>query len=113
MAGKSNVSLGNLALDTMLSVSATYPTLSGGASATTTLTVPGVQLYDMVSWNMYAPPAHLVLDNMYVSAANTLTILWGTDSTGLGTGGSVTLLLGVTRVAETNLGLSQLPSALV
>jgi len=112
MAGKSNVSLGNLSLDTMLSVSATYPTLSTNASNTSTVTVPGVLLYDMVSWNMYAPPAHLTVDNIYVSSANTLTILWGTDATGISTG-SVTLLLGVTRVAEANLGLSQLPAALV
>jgi len=112
MAGKSNISLGNLVLDSMLSVSATYPTLATNASSSTTVTVPGVLLYDMVSWNMYAPPAHLVIDNIYVSSANTLTILWGTDATGISTG-SVTLLLGVTRVAEANLGLSQLPAALV
>jgi len=112
MAGKSNISLGNLSLDTMLSVSATYPTLSANASGTSTVTVPGVLLYDMISWNMLTPPAHLVVDNIYVSSANTLTILWSSDATGISTG-SITLLLGVTRVAEANLGLSQLPAALV
>jgi len=113
MPGKSNVSLGNLALDTMVYVAAvTYPTIAANGQGSNTLTIPGLQALDLISWNMQNPPAHLALDNIYVSAPNTATILWSTDSAGVSTG-TVAVLFEICRVAESNLGTQAIPSALV
>lgn len=113
MPGKANVSLGNLALDTGIYLpSVTFPTLGANASSSTTVTAPGVQALDLISWNMQAPPAHLTIDNIYVSAPNQITILWGTDGTGV-TGATVPVLLGISRIDGANLGVQALPQALV
>ncbi len=110
MPGKSMPAIGNELFDVILNLSAvTYPTLAANASTTTTITVPGLQPLDFVSWSMQSPPAHLTIDNMYVSALNTLSVLWGTDSTGISTG-SVQLLLEVVRVDGANLGTSIFPA---
>lgn len=113
MPGSSDICYGNEKLDVLMYLPAvTFPTLGANASATSTTTIPGILPLDCVSWNMQGPPAHLVIDNIYVSAANTITILWGTDSTGI-TGATVALLLEVVRGTNSNLGSSALPSALV
>ena len=104
--------IGNEIYDTVIYVSPTYPTLAANASGTSTFTVPGVQVGDIFSWNMQAPPAHLVLDNVYVSALNTITLLWSTDSTGISTG-SVGILFEVVRPENANLGITNLPGSLV
>jgi hypothetical protein len=104
---------GNEKMSVLLYLSAvTYPTLAANASATSTLTVPGVLPLDCLSWNMQSPPAHLVVDNMYVSSANTVTVLWGTDATGISTG-TVAMVMDVVRATNANLGSSALPSAIV
>lgn len=113
MPGKSILSYGNLQLDTAVYQAAvTFPTLGANASGSNTLTVQGVLPNDLLSWNMQAPPAHLVLDNAYVSAPNTITILWSSDATGI-TGSTVAVIFGISRVDGANLGLSAFPTALV
>ena len=92
--------------------SVAFPTIGVGASASNTFTVPGVLPLDLISWNIQNPPAHLTIDNIYVSAANTLTILWGTDATGI-TGSTVAVLIDITRAENAGLGSSVLPAALV
>lgn len=97
MPGSTRYQQGNEIFDILLYLpSVTFPTLGANASATNTLSVPGVQQYDLLSWNMQAPPAHLTVDNMYVSANGVITILWGTDSTGI-TGSTVGVVLSVCR----------------
>lgn len=89
--------------------SVTYPTLGANASGSNTLTVPGVLAGDIVGWNMQAPPAHLVMDNVYISAPNVMTILWSTDATGISTG-TVAVAFTVERPENASLGLSALPA---
>lgn len=97
MPGASRYQQGNeIVAQLLLLNSVTYPTLAANASSTTTLTVAGVQPYDLISWNMQNPPAHLTIDNMWVSANNTVSILWGTDSTGISTG-SVAIVIDISR----------------
>lgn len=113
MPGKANYSLGNLLLDTGLYLpTVTFPTLSANASNSTTVTLPGVQALDLISWNMQSPPAHLTIDNIYVSAPNQITVLWGTDATGV-TGATVAILIGLSRIDGANLGTQVIPQALV
>jgi hypothetical protein len=89
----------------------TYPTLAANASGSNTTTIAGVLPGDLVSFNMQSPPAHLVVDNVYISAANTVTILWSSDSTGISTG-TVALLLGIARWENSSLGVTAIPSNL-
>lgn len=111
MAGGSTPCLGNEAFENMVYQAAvTYPTLATNASGANTATVKGVLPGDLVSWNMQGPPAHLVLDNVYVSAADTLSFVWSSDSTGISTG-SVAVLFSVARPANGSLGITNLPSS--
>ncbi len=106
MPGKSNVALGNLGADSVLYLaSVTFPTLAANASNTNTVTVTGVRSLDFISCAMQTPPAHLFLDNAYVSANDTVTLTWSTDGTGV-TGSTVTVLMNVARVDGANLGSS-------
>jgi hypothetical protein len=99
MPGESVLAYGNEALDTLtyFSANVTYPTLAANASNTNTLTVPGVQPGDFISCSMQTPPAHLFLDNAYVSAANTVTITWSTDGTGITGASTLSILLNIVR----------------
>jgi len=113
MPGKSMPALGNEILDAVAYLpSVTFPTLAANASADTTVTLPGVLPLDCISWNMQAPPSHLTIDNIYVSALNTLTIRWGTDATGISTS-TVAVLFEIVRADGANLGTQALPGALV
>lgn len=101
--------LGNEIFAQMLyQASVTAPTLAANASSDTTLSVGGVLPGDFISWNLQAPPSHIVVDNMYVSAAGVITIRWGTDGTGF-TSAAVALLIEVTRPENS---LTYLPASL-
>ena len=113
MPAASDIAYGNEKLDSILYLTGvTYPTLGANASGSNTFTVQGLLPLDFISWNMQAPPAHLILDNIYVSSANTLTILWSSDATGISTG-SVNVLIEVVRATNANLGSGALPAVLV
>ncbi len=106
MPGKADVSQGNLGWETMAYNGAvTFPTLAANASNTNTLTLIGVRPNDAITCSMVAPPAHLFLDNAYVSANDTLTLTWSTDGTGV-TGATVAVLINIVRVDGANLGTS-------
>jgi hypothetical protein len=113
MPGATDIAYGNEKFDSVYYLAAiTFPTLAANASSDTNITFPGCLPLDLVSWNMQAPALHLVIDNIYVSSANTLTIRWGTDGTGVATS-TVNILLGVVRPTNANLGTSALPAAIV
>jgi len=113
MPGKSMPAIGNELIDGCCYLPAvTFPTLAANASADTVVTLNGVLPLDCISWNMQAPPAHLTIDNIYVSAPNSLTIRWGTDATGISTS-TVAVLFEIIRVDGANLGVQAIPSALV
>lgn len=102
--------LGNVIFDDILYMPAvTFPTLAAGASSANTLTIAGVLIGDLLSWNIVIPPLHLQIDNMYVSAPNVVTILWGTDATGISTA-TCNLLVEVMRPENGSLGLTALPN---
>lgn len=112
MPGGNRVQLGNELFEQVLYLpSVTYPTIGANTSVTNTVTVSGVLPLDVVTWNMQAPPAHLVIDNIYVSSANTLTVLWSSDSTGISTG-TVSVIMTVDRAENASLGSAALPSVL-
>jgi hypothetical protein len=114
MPGKSMYAIGNELNDsTVYLQNVTFPTLAANASSDTTVTCVGVQPLDCISWNMQAPTAHLVIDNIYVSAINTLTIRWGTDGTGVTGGSGLNILLEVVRSDGGNLGAAGIPGAFV
>jgi len=112
MPGGTRSQLGNELFAQAAYLSAvTYPTLAANASGSNTVMLKGVLAGDIVSWNMQAPRAHLVLDNAYVSAVDTITLLWSSDATGISTG-TVGVIFEVTRPENASLGLSALPSSI-
>jgi len=113
MPGATRFASGNELLDVILYLpTVTFPTLGANASAATTYTLPGCLIGDCISWNVQSIPAHLTVDNIYVSANNTLTITWGTDATGI-TGATVAMVVEVVRGENTVVsGLSGLPNAI-
>jgi hypothetical protein len=114
MPGKATNAIGNELFDsTVYLQNVTFPTLAANASSDTTVTCVGVQPFDCISWNMQAPPSHLVIDNIYVSAVNTLTIRWGTDGTGVTGASNLNILLEVVRTDGGNLGAAGIPGAFV
>ena len=112
MPGGTRNQLGNELFGQMLyQASVTFPTLAANASGDNTFAVPGVLPGDMISWNLQAPPAHLILDNAYVSAAGVVTLRWSTDGTGV-TGSTVAILMEVTRPENSSAGVTSFPSSL-
>jgi hypothetical protein len=113
MPGSTTIQRGNEQFATMLYLSAvTYPTIAANAITSSTITIPGVLPLDVISWSMQNPPAHLALENIYVSAANTATFTWSSDATGIATG-SLAMILEVTRCEIANLGATSFPAAIV
>lgn len=111
MPGGTRTQLGNELFGQALYLTGiTFPTLAANASGDNTATVPGVLPGDLLSWNLQAPPSHLVLDNAYVSAANTVTFRWSTDGTGVTGASNLAMILEVTRPENAVLGLTALPN---
>jgi hypothetical protein len=113
MPGGSTLQRGNEIFDQMVYTPAvTFPTLATNASSTTAVTIPNASVGDLVSWNMQAPPAHLTIDNVYISAANTAQVQWGTDATGI-TGATVAVLWSFCRGENVSLnGVASLPNGI-
>lgn len=111
MPGSTTIQRGNELLDMLVySAAVAFPTLAANASSTTAVTVQGAAVGDLVSWNMQAPAAHLTIDNVYVSAPNTLQVQWGTDGTGV-TGATVNVLWSFCRGENVSLGgIASLPN---
>jgi hypothetical protein len=113
MPGKNMLAYGNMVVDTLLYLpTVTFPTLGASVSGTNTAVVPGLLPGDFLSCSMQNPPAHIFLDNAYVSSNNTVTFTWSTDGTGVSTS-TVAVILNVSRPDTLSLGLTSLPAALV
>jgi len=103
---------GNEILDTVIYVPAlAYPTVAASGITSTTQTIVGVMPLDCISWTVLGLPAHLALENIYVSAINTITSTWSSDTTGIASG-TVPALLEVVRVDGANLGTSIIPQTI-
>ena len=114
MPAPSQLAYGNEIIDTLLYVPVvSYPSLAANTSTTTTLTIPGILPLDFLSWSMQNPPAHIFLENIYVSAVNTAILTWTTDSTGSGGGGNMAVMFEVVRGMNAPLGTAGFPAALV
>lgn len=112
MPGGSTPCLGNQLFEQMVYLSpVTFPTLGANASSSTSVTLKGALPGDIVGWNIQSPPAHLFIENVYVSAADTLSVVWGTDGTGI-TGSTTSVVFKLGRFQNQSMGLSVLPSAL-
>jgi hypothetical protein len=83
MPGGTRSVIGNELFTQLLYLSGiTVPTVLANASATQTVTVNGVAVGDLVSWNQQGVVAGLSIDNVYVSAANTLSFYWSNTTIG-------------------------------
>jgi hypothetical protein len=112
MPGKFLQAAGNELLDTVIYVPAlSYPTIPAGGIVSTTQTIVGLQPLDCISWTVLGLPAHLALENIYVSALNTITSTWSSDGSGISSG-TVQALLEVVRVDGANLGVSVIPQTI-
>lgn len=110
MPSGTRAQLGNeLFAQTIFVAAVTFPTLAANASGDNTLTVKGVLPNDLISWNMQSPPLHLILDNAFVSAADTITLRWSSDATGIATS-TVGILFEITRPENGSLGSAALPT---
>jgi len=112
MPGGSQIPRGNVLLKTMLYLpSVTVPNVNANATALQTITVQGVQQGDLISWNQLSTITGIAVDNVYVSAANTLTFYWSNT-----TGSNVTnsaaqpFLISISR--SDIVPYTQLPAAL-
>lgn len=77
MPGGNRTQLGNELFAQILYLpSVTVPNVAANATASQTVTVPGVLLGDLVGWNQQGNITGLSIDNIYVSANNTLTFYW-------------------------------------
>lgn len=77
MPGGSTLQRGNEQLDQLLYLpSVTVPNVNANSTATQTFTVNGVLVGDFIGWNQQSTVSGISVENIYVSAANTLTFLW-------------------------------------
>jgi hypothetical protein len=112
MPGGTTPALGNEQFDQLVyAPSVTYPTLATNASGNNTFSIPGVQALDFIGWNMQNPPAHLVLDNAYVSAPGVLTLTWSSDVTGISTA-TVAVMFSIVRGTNAASGTSAFPNGI-
>jgi hypothetical protein len=110
MPGGTVSASGNEGFDGLVYVaSVTYPTIAASASGTNTLAIPNVQNLDFVTANIQAPPAHIFLENIYVSAPGVVTLSWTTDATGISTG-TIAIMFNITRGDRAPFGTSGFPT---
>lgn len=103
--------IGNLIYD-----GAAYITVSPPGTITTavvtyqTVTILGLQVGDIVSWNLLQTANTLVsIPSMYVSAKDTMTIGWSTEGATINGLGAQNFLIEIARPENASLGLTSLP----
>ena len=115
MPGSSNVVRGNLQFSQVLYLPlVTVPNLAANVTATQTVTVNGVQVGDFVFVNQQSTVAGISVENVFVSAANTVTMLWSNTTIAAVNGTAPQpFLIKVERPENMTGGLVSLPSAVV
>jgi hypothetical protein len=106
--------IGNLVFDEAILLTVTPPaTITTAVITFQNVTVPGLLVGDVLSWNLLQQANNLVsIPNMYASAANTLTIGWGTEGGTISSLGSQQILIEVARPENASLGITALPANL-
>lgn len=115
MPGGSTLQRGNEILDQMIYLPAvTVPNVAANASASQSITVPGVAVGDLISWNQQGVIAGLSVDNVYVSSANTLSFFWSNTTIAAINGSPAQpFVIGVCRAENLSLGgLASLPNGI-
>jgi hypothetical protein len=114
MPGGSTLQRGNEIFSQVIYLPAVIvPTVAANTAVSQAVTVPGVNVGDLISWNQQGVVAGLAVDNIYVSAANTLSFYW--SNTTVGSLGPTTspFVLEVTRPENASLaGIATLPNGI-
>lgn len=115
MPGPAERAMGNIALEMALSASLTPPNVPANSTVLQTYTINGVQLNDILEFNQLSHVAGLLVGNMWVSAANTISVQYTNVTTGAINGTPAqSYVIAVTR-GNPNLAASgySLPTAIV
>lgn len=118
MPGGTTTQRGNELFAQLLFLTVTPPASVVTATQTQgAVTVSGVQIGDVLSWNLTTVGTNynalLTLNSMYVSAANSILMSWGSTGATIAGAGPQTMLLEVTRPENYVVGAPgtlQLPS---
>lgn len=104
--------LGNEVFDTIIYLPlTTVPNVPASSTTTQVITVSGVFPGDVISWNQQSNVAGLAIENVWVSAINTLTFVWSNATTSAINGTAAQpVLLEVVRPENAALGIATLPS---
>lgn len=116
MPGSATAQRGNELFAQMLYLPlVTVPNLAANVTATQAFTVNGVQIGDLISWNQLTTVAGISVENVFVSAANTMTFLWSNTTVAAVNGTPPQpFLIEVTRSENYPVGgLAGLPSAII
>jgi hypothetical protein len=101
MPGGSAVASGNELIDQLIYITVVPPAVITTATSTVgAVTVPGLVIGDLISWNQIGNTTGSVLltvANMYVSAANTLSVTWTTEGATVNNATAQAFLLEVVR----------------
>jgi hypothetical protein len=110
------IARGNESVDSIFALTLTpSATITTATGTQQTVTVPGLQVGDVLSYNLTTVGTNynalLTLANAYVSAANTMIITWTTEGATISTAGPQTILFEYCRPENFSLsGIAGLPT---
>jgi hypothetical protein len=71
---------------------ASYPAMASSNTSSSSISVPGAQMGDLITGVAQAFTQHLVLEGGFVASNNIVTLLWSTDGAGIASGTTPVLL---------------------
>lgn len=93
---------GNEIIDSCFGLTVTPPTITTATGTQQNITVPGLLVGDIISWNLTTTGANynalITIANCFVSAANTLVITWTTEGATVSGAAAQTVLLEFVRI---------------
>lgn len=112
MAAGTRTQIGNCTFEQAGYIVLTPPaTITTAVVTSQTVTMAGLQVGDIISWNLVATANNLVsIANMYVSAVNTLVIGWTSEGATISSLGAQQILFSVLRPENASQGLASLPA---